>query len=64
MYYIVVHLEMAKKSLTSRNRALKRELFNRGYFVKTVGQKGEIDYLIVTVSEPRFPKATQGSPNQ
>lgn len=48
-------LAMTDEEVTSANKALKEELWARGYYVLEVGgtRFGETDYLIVSASLPK-----------
>jgi hypothetical protein len=42
-----------KLSITKLNKKLKKQLFEKGYYVEEVGQQVEIDCLIVSFAEPK-----------
>ena len=41
------------KQIHKKNQKLKKQLLEKGYYIQSVGQRGEIDYLIVSCAEPK-----------
>ena len=51
------------KTVTERNKSLKAQLWELGYYVQEVGQAGECDYLIVSCAEPKSAIIIEGNSN-